>query len=65
MKVKYKPEILVIRFYCLGITIQRIKYKISPGKPAENTDKIAYNTRTKVVSQPKYSAIPAHTPAII
>ena len=47
-----------------GVTIHRIIYIITPAKAVKNVANI-YTILNKVASYPKYSAIPAHTPAII
>jgi len=44
--------------------IQRIIYTNVPGKAALSKDISTYSTLTKAMSQPRYSAIPPHTPAI-
>jgi len=43
------------------------QYQINnrPGKPTLKIESKTKTTRTSVISKPKYSAIPAHTPAII
>ena len=46
------------------MTIHRIIYIITPAKAVKNVANI-YTILNKVASYPKYSAIPAHTPAII
>ena len=48
-----------------GIIIQRIIYTSIPGNAALSIDIRTKATRTIVGSQPKCSAIPAQTPAII
>ena len=48
-----------------GITMLITMYSSNPGNPAEKMVRNAYKMRTMVTSQPKYSAKPAHTPAII
>ena len=47
-----------------GMTIQKIIYIIAQAKAVKNVANI-YTILNKVASHPKYSAIPAHTPAII
>ena len=46
------------------MTIHKIIYIITPAKAVKNVANI-YTILNKVASHPKYSAIPAHTPAII
>ena len=47
-----------------GITIHKMMYMITPAKAVKNVAN-TYAILNKVGSQPKYSAIPAHTPAIM